>query len=398
MKQQDIYLKDITRKQRKASMESFHLDWLNDAICASLYLLEPYDFILRADLAVAFGVRNFNNVGLAFWGRRMGKTFAIIMACTVILFCIPACTMAVQSLKVQTACETISTCATHVDNLFKQYNIPDVEPVRTIGENGMKFINWYGVQELLSGRRDVGNFDAKCFGVIKLISGDADAGRGMTENIYLLDEMMFMKRGAVRTTMMNLRRTGTIGFCVSSEDPANRNPILERARGISDIASVSIFESICPSCRKAKLRFCMHNSIVSWNTNSRRLNRILDAILMGDGDMNALEMYGTNILQNGNAFTIPPYESIQEFYFDEPARPFQFFFAVIDPSTSKQLTGSFTAYVLIGMSAYERRLDSQRFNICYVSFFLFLFLFYCTLQVYYNFLLLLLSVGWHSIY
>ena len=361
------FLKERVREQTKYSMESFHLDWLNDVLCASLYIIEPSDFVARAKLAVQFNIKNFDNLGFAFWPRRMGKSFAIIMGCVVILFCIPSGSMVVQSLNIKSALLTITTATEHVVNLFDFLKLPAIDPIRTFSQNGTKFINWYGAQEILRGREDLSNLPLHCYSEIKLISGNEDAGRGITVHIYLLDEAMFMKEGAIRTTLLNTRRSGTIAFCVSSEDPKNKNPILARMQQISDITTVSIYETICKDCQKMKLTHCMHRSAPAWNSNSRRLDKILRAFLMGDSHMNMLELYGSSILQNGNAYSIPEYESVKEFTFSEPLRPFQFLFAVIDPSTSQEAEGSFTCYVLFGLSKYEPDIEQQKFNVYYVS-------------------------------
>jgi hypothetical protein len=359
------YLKTTIKKETSYSMEKIHLDWINDVLANVLYVLEPSDFIKRAALAATFGITNYDKWAFAFWPRRTGKSFINGILFMSVLMCIPSGSMAVQSVGMKSALQTVLPFRGHIKHLFKYFGIEDIEPIRTFSVNGIKFINFYGAQLLMDGLHSVNDLPDYCFSTVQIISGDDDAGRGITKHIYLMDESEFMKEGAKRNTMMNSKRNGSIVVGISSEDPKQQNPRLEKMTQISHLATVSIYRNICDKCRRLQKIDCPHVSEPGWIGNTKDLNEVMDAFIENQ-EINLLERIGGSLLSSGNIFALPKEMDIEDYLFEEPVQPIKYIFCSIDPALSRKTGASEYASMIFGLSEVFEEVDNQKNNCFYI--------------------------------
>ena len=359
------YLKTTVKKETDYSMLKIHLDWLNDVLANVLYVLEPSDFIKRAALAATFKITNYDKWAFAFWPRRTGKSFINGILFMSVLMCIPSGSMAVQSVGMKSALQTVLPFRGHIKHLFKHFGIEDIEPIRTFSVNGIKFINFYGAQLLLDGLHSVNDLPDYCFSTVQIISGDDDAGRGITKHIYLMDESEFMKEGAKRNTMMNSKRNGSIVVGISSEDPKQKNPRLEKMTQISHLATVSIYRNICDKCRRLQKTDCPHVSEPDWIGNTKDLSEVMNA-LIEDQEVNLLERIGGSLLASGNIFKLPTDMDVEDYLFKEPIQEIKYIFCAIDPALSRKVGASEFASLIFGLSEYYEEVDNQKYNCFYI--------------------------------
>lgn len=358
------FLKAAVQKETTYAMEKVHLDWINDILANVLYILEPADFIKRASLASKFGITNYNKWAFAFWPRRTGKSFINGIIFMSVLMSLPSGSMAVQSVGMKSALETILPFRSHIKTLFKMFKIEDVEPIRAFSINGIKFINFYGAQLLKDGLHSVSDLPDECFSTVQILSGDEDAGRGITKHIYLMDESEFMKEGAKRNTMMNSKRNGTIVVGISSEDPKQKNPRLEKMLQVAHLATVSIYRNICAVCALANKTTCAHRSEMAWIGGTKDLNQVMDALIENQM-INLLERVGGSLLSSGNMFKLAPNDEIEDYIFDEPLTPIKYLFCVIDPALSRNSGASAFASGIFGIPEFFESIDDQKFNVVY---------------------------------
>lgn len=368
------FLINHVRRETNHSLGRVHLDWINDVLCDLLYILEPTDFIKRSSLAAKFGIENYDKWAFAYWPRRTGKSFINGIILVAVLMGKPSGSMVVQSLNMKSALETILPFRSHIQNLFDSFGLKDVEPIRMFGQNGVRFINWYGVQEILSGRHTQNNLPYYAFSSIQIISGSEDAGRGITKDIYLIDESEFVKEGSKRNFLMNTKRKGTIMIAISSEDWKNKNPRVDKMRKLSDIATVSVFRPICDDCAgnpNFKKASCSHNSDPPWLSESADLKRVTESFL-DNQKISLMEQFGGGIIFGGNVFKIPEYRRLEEFYMETRPAPIRMIICAIDPALSRQEGASEFASVIIGFPEYHTEVDDSQCNYMEVSYFFFL--------------------------
>lgn len=288
---------ECIHEKTKMSLEEFHKEWIEMIMSNALYCIIPYDDVKRRNVANKFGIDLINRWAFAYWARRTGKSYNTMNPVACFLFSMPKGTAALQSVHKNSAAQTMGPVSEHIQSLFDYLKVPKhFDPiVNAPNEKGMKFVNWYGAQMLLTGKySSTKHLPPHCYSSIMIISGNNNAARGITVHLYICDEERFVREHAKINLMMGIKRKGTIFIAMSSQDPEDHNLTQDHLMALDDLVSVSLYSKRCKKCQDAGIEECEHDQNPGWISADDSFGRVMGAVVRAD-NRNVLSVEQNNV-------------------------------------------------------------------------------------------------------
>lgn len=343
------------RASTKMNLEEFHKEWIESIAVNALFCIVPTNSVLRRNIANKFGIGAINKWAFAYWPRRTGKSYNTAMPIVAFLFSIPGGNAALQSINLKSASQTMEPFQTHVINLFDYLGVDKkFDPILSFNNNGMRFVNWYGAQLLMTGKyNSVISLPPHCYGRVMVLSGNSNSARGITVHMYICDEERFVREHAKINLMMGTKRVGTIFVAMSSQDPEDHNVTVENLQTMTDIVSLSVYETRCPECRQANIDECPHRNNPEWIGDIGPFEKVTNAIVHESGKSilnTELNNYKSNFTEG--AISVPEKASVQDWKVAY-LPVFEFLLCGIDPATNQGKGSKFTSTIM-GASKPDR--------------------------------------------
>lgn len=359
-------------KLTKMNLEEFHKEWIESITVNALYCIVPLNDVLRRNIANKYGIEAINKWAFAYWPRRTGKSYNTAMPIVAFLFSIPGGNAALQSVHKNSAWQTMQPFQMHIINLFEHLGVDKkFDPVLSFNTEGMRFVNWYGAQLLLSGKyTTTANLPPHCYGRVLIISGNSNSARGITVHVYICDEERFVREHAKINLIMGTKRSGTIFVAMSSQDPEDHNVTVENLQTMTDIVSLSVYETRCLECRQNSIDECPHRGNPEWIVDVGPFEKVTNAIVHDSGKniLNTeLNNYKSNFTER--AISVPEKKSITDWKVAYLPL-FTFLIVSIDPATNGGKGSKFCSTI---MGASKPDTLTPGLSSFYVSFY-FLFL------------------------
>jgi len=300
---------ECIHEKTKMNLEEFHKEWIEMLMSNALYCIVPSDDEKRRNIANKFNIELINRWAFAYWARRTGKSYNTMNPVACFLFCMPNGTAALQSVHKNSAAQTMGPVSEHILSLFAYLKVPkEFDPiVNAPNEKGMKFVNWYGAQLLLTGKySSVKHLPPHCYSSIIIISGNNNAARGITVHMYICDEERFVREHAKINLMMGIKRKGTIFIAMSSQDPEDHNLTQDNLMALDDLVSVSVYAKRCKSCQDAGIDECPHDQNPGWISNDDSFGKVMSAVVREDNrNILNVEQNNYSISIAENVFVVP---------------------------------------------------------------------------------------------
>lgn len=306
---------ECVRKATGMNLEDFHKEWIESITVNALYCIVPNNEVVRRNIANKYGIEAINKWAFAYWPRRTGKSYNTAMPIVAFLFSIPGGNAALQSVHKNSAWQTMQPFRMHIANLFEFMNVDKrFDPILSFNSEGMRFVNWYGAQELLSGKYNSNqSLPPHCYGRVIIISGNSNSARGITVHVYICDEERFVREHAKINLIMGTKRAGTIFVAMSSQDPEDHNVTVENLQSLTDIVSLSVYETRCPDCRKAEIDECPHRGNPEWIVDIGPFEKVTNAIVHESGkNILSTELNNYKASFTEAAFSVPKKDSIAD--------------------------------------------------------------------------------------
>lgn len=349
---------ECIHEKTKMSLEEFHKEWIEMIASNVLYCIVPYDDIKRRNIANKFGIEIINRWMFAYWARRTGKSFNTMNPVACFLFCMPKGTAALQSVHKNSAAQTMGPVSEHVQSLFNHLNVPKAfDPiVNAPNEKGMRFVNWFGAQLLLTGRySSTKHLPPHCYSSIMIISGNNNAARGITVHLYICDEERFVREHAKINLMMGIKRKGTIFIAMSSQDPEDHNLTQDHLMALDDFVSVSVYSKRCKKCQEAGIDDCPHDQNPQWISADDSFGRVMSAIVREDNrNILSVEQNNFSLSVVQHVFFVPQKPSIDHWRVQYTPR-IDYLIVSIDPALNDGDGSAFATTICAGT-----KIDSQK--------------------------------------
>lgn len=335
------------RTATKMNLEEFHKEWIESITVNALFCIVPSNDVLRRNIANKYGIEAINKWAFAYWPRRTGKSYNTAMPIVAFLFSIPGGNAALQSVHMNSAWQTMQPFQMHVINLIDSLGVDKkFDPIISFNTNGMRFVNWYGAQLLLTGKySSVMNLPPHCYGRVLIISGNSNSARGITVHVYICDEERFVREHAKINLMMGTKRAGTIFVAMSSQDPEDHNVTVENLQTMTDIVSLSVYETRCLECRQSNIDECPHRGNPEWIVDVGPFEKVTNAIVHESGKniLNTeLNNYKSNFTES--AISVPEKTSLNEWRIAY-LPVFEFIMVSIDPALNGGKGSKFTSTI-----------------------------------------------------
>ena len=366
---------ECIREKTSMNLEEFHKEWIEMLMSNALYCIVPYDDVKRRNIANKYHIELINRWAFAYWARRTGKSYNTMNPVACFLFCMPKGTAALQSVHKNSAAQTMGPVAEHVTSLFNYMKVPkQYDPiVNAPNEKGMKFVNWYGAQLLLSGKyTSTRHLPEYCYSSIIIISGNNNAARGITVHIYICDEERFVREHAKINLMMGIKRKGTIFIAMSSQDPEDHNLTQDNLMSLDDLVSVSVYAKRCKSCQDTGVEECPHDQNPGWISNDDSFSKVMNAVVRED-NRNVLNVEQNNYTMStaDRVFNVPEKSSVADWKVNTYPL-IDFLIVSIDPAVNSGTGSAFATTICAANKPDTLKTGMASFIVSYF------FIFFCS--------------------